>query len=50
MLEFLHGRFIEPHLDKEGFIKEYGKFSLRLIGFTIDYELVDKRLFNKELL
>jgi hypothetical protein len=42
--------FIEPHLDKEGFIKEYGKFSLRLLGFTIDYKLVDKRAFTKELL
>ena len=42
--------FIKPHLDKEGYIKEYGKFSLRLLGFTIEYELVDKRAFNKELL
>lgn len=34
--------FIEPHLNESGYIKEYGKFSLNLIGFTIYYELIDQ--------
>ena len=42
--------FIKPHLGKDGYIKEYGKFSLEYDGEKIDYELVDKRVFNKELL
>src|SRR5574344_105664 len=35
--------FIKPHLDKDGYIKEYGKFSLEHDGEKIEYELVDKR-------
>lgn len=42
--------FIKPHLDNEGYIKVYGKFSLEHDGEKIDYELVDKRVFKKELL
>jgi len=34
--------FINPHLDENGYIKEFGKFSLKLNNFTIEYELVDK--------
>ena len=42
--------FIESHLDEGGYIKEYGKFSLEHEGERIYYELVDKRVFKKELL
>jgi hypothetical protein len=42
--------FIKPHLNNEGYIKVYGKFSLEHNGEKIDYELVDKRVLKKELL
>ena len=37
--------FIAPHLDKAGYLKEFGKFILELSNnFSIEYELVDKSM------
>lgn len=38
----LRDNFIEPHLNDDGYIKEYGKFSLEIKEETIYYELVNK--------
>ena len=41
--------FIAPHLDKKGYLKEFGKFRLYLKnGLNIEYELVDNSMHLRD--